>query len=216
MKFQTLIPSVLMASSVLLSTAAQAQNIADTGWFVGGQISQADLKLESRNQEELSFDAPMLEARGGFRFSPYFAIESTLGLTVAGSSSNDDVDDPSLLKLSTAAKLIAPINDRVQLYANAGLAILSYAYEERGSYSYNIYPYRSRYNDTHNYVGNNFLIGLGIEFEVSPSLVLRLAYDSMSGELEYEGDGDGDYYRYSAPDLDATLSQIGVGLHYQF
>lgn len=214
MKLQTLIPSVLMASTILCGAAVQAQNIADTGWFVGGQISQADLELEYRNQKVLSFDAPMLEARGGFRFSPYFAIESTLGLTASGSTSNDNVDDAALLKLSTAAKLIAPISDRVQLYANAGLAILSYAHEE--NYYDDDYGYynRNRYDNTQNYVGNCFLLGLGVEFEVSPSLVLRLAYDSMSGELEY--DDDSYYSRSNSPDLDAKLSQIGVGVHYQF
>ena len=212
MKFQTLVPSVLMASAACLSTAAQAQNIADTGWYVGGQLSQMDLELQYRNEDPHKFDAPMLEARGGFRFSPYFAVESTLGLTVGGSTNNSSIDDAALLKFSTAAKLIAPVSDRVQLYANAGLALLSYAYEERGSYYYNGY-YSNRQDDTESYVGNCFLLGFGVEFEVAPHLILHVAYDSITGELEYSDD---DYYYSSNVDLDATFSQIGVGLHYQF
>ncbi|BCD97214.1 porin family protein [Marinagarivorans cellulosilyticus] len=190
--------------SILLIGHAQAQNIADTGWYVGGKLSQVDLELQYRSMDPLEFDGPMLEARGGFRFSPYFALESTLGLTPSGSTNSDYIDDSALLKFSTAAKLIAPVSDKVQLYANAGLALLSFAYETRDNYSYN--------DDTESYVGNCFLLGLGVEFEVAPHLILHVAYDSITGELEHSDD---DYYN-SNVDLDATFSQIGVGLHYQF
>jgi opacity protein-like surface antigen len=206
MKLPLLTYSALLTSTLFASAASFAQNIADTGWFVGGQLSQADLTLDYRNEKYLDFDAPMLEARGGFRFSPYFALESTLGLTATSSTSNDRIDDAALFKFSTAAKLIAPISDRVQLYANAGLALLSYAQDT--DYSYNSY----RRYENESYVGNCFLIGLGAEFEISPHLILRVAYDSMEGELE----NSDDYYYSNAIDLDASLSQIGVGLHYQF
>ena len=203
MKLKNLTCSAVFFSSLFIGHA-QAQNIADTGWYVGGKLSQVNLELKDGYSDPLDFDGPMLEARGGFRFSPYFALESTVGLTPNGSTNSDYVDDSALLKFSTAAKLIAPVSDKVQLYANAGLALLSFAYEPRDSYNYN--------DDTESYVGNCFLLGLGVEFEVAPHLILHVAYDSITGELEHSDD---DYYNNYA-DLDATYSQIGVGLHYQF
>ena len=196
--------SITLASLLASCPAVAASSITDTGWYVGGFLSQAKVELKNASAP-LKTDGPMLEARGGFRFSPYFALESGLGITAATDSSNDqDFDDAAILKLSTAAKLIAPIADRVQLYANAGLALLSYSHED---------PYRHRYyyDETISYTGTTFLIELGVEFEVSKSLIMRIAYDSMKGDINSD-----DPYTYYPDDFDATLTQFGFGLHYQF
>ncbi|HEY7773966.1 MAG TPA: outer membrane beta-barrel protein [Marinagarivorans sp.] len=196
--------SITLASILLCSPAIAEYGIEDTGWFVGGFLSQAKVELKN-GSTQLKTQGPMFEARGGYRFSPYFALEGGLGITAATDSTRDqDFDDAAVVKLSSAAKLIAPIADHVQLYANAGLALLSYAHET---------PYRSRYYSyrTTSYTGNTFLIGLGVEFELSKNLVMRIAYDSMRGDISSD-----DYYTYYPDDLDVTLTQFGFGLHYQF
>lgn len=191
---------IMSGALICASASCVAKDLTDSGWFVGGQLSSVSAKFEN-DYSAFNLDSEMLEAKAGYKFTPNFALESNLGMVFDGSPDAEYMDDAALLKFSTAAKAIIPVSDVFQLYAKAGLSLVSFAY----TYSY------SYYDDEESFAGNNFFYGFGAEFQIANGVILGITYDAIDGSLEYGDDG-----YYDRDDLDLDYSQFGIGIHYQF
>ncbi|WP_252007912.1 porin family protein [Ferrimonas sp. SCSIO 43195] len=180
------IGSGLVLLAMLGSSAAMAA-VDQTGFYVGGFVSSTTLEVEDFDKSEAGFGA-----YGGYNFNEWFGLESTLFVT--SDYKLEDEDEAYAAAFTIAPKFTAVINDTFSVYGKLGLASMLVSVD-------------TRLGDQ-DFYGVGFMWGLGVNAALTDNLNLRLGYESMSGDLEHED--------FSRIEIDTDLSQINLGLHYQF
>jgi len=89
---------------------AQAKGSADTGWYIGAHIGQADV-------DELGDDDMSFKILGGYQFSKHFAVE---GAYIDFGKTNDAGTEFKATAWEAVAVGTLPIGDRFGLYGKAG------------------------------------------------------------------------------------------------
>ncbi|OXR99077.1 porin family protein [Shewanella algae] len=179
--------ALALVVSMVAAPLAQAQD--DSGFYVGGQIGQGKLELKDSNFSESGVG---FGAYGGYRFNSWFALEANL--LVADNLDSDNLDILSGYT-SIAPKFTWQLNDTFSLYAKAGIA--------RGLVRVDNGYWEEDFD------GYGWLYGLGLDAALTESLHLRLGYEMLKVELDSE-------FNYGARDLDTDMSNLALGLHWQF
>ncbi|QSX29912.1 porin family protein [Shewanella cyperi] len=147
------------------------------------------------NQVKLSVDNDFSEsgvglgAYGGYNFNEWFGLESNL--FASGDLGEDGVDIGAGAWTFTP-KFTVQFNDMFSGFAKVGLASMAVVVD-------------TDFGDD-DFTGVGLTWGLGLNAAINEHLNIRLSYDRSSGDL------DGDF----ADNLDADISQIALGVHYQF
>lgn len=139
---------MLGAAAMLVSFGALAQKQAETGWYAGGSLGQADLGPD----EDTAF-----KIFGGYQIDRTFSVE--FGFTDLGDVSSGGVTaEADALELIGVARL--PLTDkRFSLYGLLGLAKV----EVESS----VFGFRVSDDST------ELTIGLGLQYEISPKAAVR-------------------------------------------
>ncbi|WP_299494098.1 porin family protein [uncultured Shewanella sp.] len=186
--------SALLLTGFLGSASVSAETDR-MGFYVGGDIGSTELSVDSGASDESAYSFGVY---GGYHFNDWFGVEAHLFGT--GDYSDYSELESHASAFSIAPKLTLAFNDIFSAYVKAGLAYIVISNEVDGYYG--------TYSNDLSGVG--YVIGAGVNAAVSDNLVLRLAYEKTSGDLEF----DHDTYYYD--DIGTDLSQFSLGLHYQF
>jgi opacity protein-like surface antigen len=198
----------LVVSTLSLSAVANEKLADHTGWYVGGSIGHVDSEAKKARNFDSSGNA--FGVYGGYNFSKWLGIE--MDLQVSEDIKEDaDLEDGSRVSsvyygaFSVMPKLTWQINNSFALFGKAGMAVLSYTEETRRRSS----SYRYRYDDQWAELVPGY--ALGAEVSTPMGVKIRLAYTSISGDLEYEDD-----YWDDVEEVDAKFETVTLGVHYQF
>ena len=186
MKRLSVVASALLLAGLSFNASAEEQKAKDTGWYVGGAISNVNLEVEDYDDSAAGFSA-----YGGHNFNHWFGLEAQLFVT---GGLDDDGIDIGTGALSVGPKFTWAMNDTFSVYGKVGLAAMVIVTD-------------TVFDDLE-WTGFGVMYGVGVTAAVSESLRLRLGYEYTSGDLDAD--------RSIIPDLDADISQIALGLHYQF
>ncbi|ACJ27087.1 Outer membrane protein, putative [Shewanella piezotolerans WP3] len=174
----------------VLSLTASAYASAETdrvGAYVGGQIGAFSADVEGDSESGQSYGA-----YGGYNFNEWFGLEGTIYLT------NDFVDNEyasvNAASFSVAPKFTLVLNDTFSLYGKIGLASVAVVTD-------------TFIRDV-DYQGFGLTVGAGVNAAVTDKLNIRLGYDFTSAELDSDD--------FGAQDIDMDLSNVTLGMHYQF
>ncbi|GIU51109.1 MULTISPECIES: outer membrane protein [Shewanella] len=192
MKRLSVVASAILMVGLSFNVTAEEHKARDTGWYVGGELSNVQLEVGSFDDSGAGFGA-----YGGYNFNHWFGIE---GKWMLSNDLQDGRVDLGLAVFSAAPKFTWAINDTFSVFGKVGLAIR--ALEVDPDYDYD------EGFDTADWSGVNVLYGVGITAAVSESLRLRLSYEYVTGDLDAD--------RSEMLDIDADTSQLALGLHYQF
>lgn len=181
------------------------------GWYVGAAFGSIEVSAETQDlaQFDLHDRSFSFGALAGQNFNNWFGLELQHYFT--GDLTEDNFDgELNAQYFSVLPKFTIPAAPNLDLFAKFGpvLAILDdddtwdEGDEDR---EYN----RTEWSDV------LFMLGLGVNVEVSPDINLRVAYDFFKGELgvddaEFVTGGDHGF------DLDAQYGNAHLGLYYQF
>ncbi|WP_298773309.1 porin family protein [uncultured Shewanella sp.] len=183
---------------LLMGLLGSASVVAETdreGFYVGGDIGSTELDFDGGVSHDAEYSVGVY---GGYHFNDWFGVEGHLFGT--GDYSNDSDFDSHASAFSIAPKLTLAFNDIFSAYVKAGLAYMVISNEVDTVYG----------TYTNDLSGVGYVFGAGVNAAVSDNLVLRVAYEKTSGDLEFEHD----FYYYD--DISTDLSQFSVGMHYQF
>lgn len=171
----------------------------NTGWYVGGAVGSASTEVSvgysSEKERTESF-----AIYGGYNFNDWFGLEANFFVT--GNAANDNSYDAAFGALSLTPKVTVRVTPAVAFYAKAGPSSMAYVedYDYRDSYG--------SHSGDESWDAVVWTYGVGAEFAVTNNVIVRVAYDHYSGDLEHEDD----YYS----DLDTEIGQTSLGVHYQF
>jgi opacity protein-like surface antigen len=183
----------------------------NTGWYVGGVVGQVSSEFANGPKEQDS----TLGIYGGYNFSSWFGLEGALFGANQSLDTRGYFSPTFLVGFSVTPKFTLVVNDAVAIYLKAGVSILTYSTDY--SYYQQDYVYSdsgARRNvdrdngDSWGGVGETF--GVGGEFRIAKGVRLRIGYDYTSADIE---NLDYDYYY---DNFEVSLSQVSVGVHYQF
>jgi opacity protein-like surface antigen len=196
---------VLTAAILTSATNSFAQNLPspDTGWFVGGSISNAETKTKIDDAPPYKTSDIGFNIYGGYNFTELFGLESSF----VTANIQDSGQDASIDALSITPKLTFVINPTISLYLKAGLAFVVVTVDD-DYYDYDDDYYY--YDDDDYWGGLGVMVGVGAQFSLTDHLKLRLSVDSTDATLEHSTD------YYDNYDIETTLTQTALSLHYQF
>jgi opacity protein-like surface antigen len=195
----------LVVSTLSLSAVANEKLADHTGWYVGGSIGHAD--SEAREARNFDSSGNAFGVYGGYNFSKWLGIEMEFQLT-EDIKEDADLEDGSRVNnvhygsFSVMPKLTWQINNSFALFGKAGMSVLSYTEQSRRRYT-------SYYDDQWAELVPGY--ALGAEVSTPLGIKIRLAYTSISGDLEYEDD-----YWDDIEEIDAKFETVTLGVHYQF
>ncbi len=195
----------LVVSTLSLSAVANEKLADHTGWYVGGSIGHVD--SEAREARNFDSSGNAFGVYGGYNFSKWLGIEMEFQLT-EDIKEDADLEDGSRVNnvhygsFSVMPKLTWQINNGFALFGKAGMSVLSYTEQSRRRYT-------SYYDDQWAELVPGY--ALGAEVSTPLGIKIRLAYTSISGDLEYEDD-----YWDDIEDIDAKFETVTLGVHYQF
>ena len=202
--FQNINGFIVGAALLSASISVQAET-DDRGWFVGGTVSNFNVKAETEEGDGFTDSTENgLSVIWGYNFNSFFGLESQFfyvdGIKHEWSYTYRDSTYYDFYKISMAGFSITPkfkarLSERFSLYGKLGLADLAYDTNAYGE----------------SWDGIVFTYGVGSEFDLTNRLKLRLSFDHYDGTLE-----GGDYSYYDDSDLEVDVSQIGLGMYYQF
>ncbi len=194
---------VFLAALGLSTTAAAEATDFNNGWYLGGYIGNASVKVKAPGSvltDESDFvSGPYL----GYAFNSMFSLEGNILLTdnLAGVN-RPDLSEAWVLSMSFTPKFSYQVAPKVALYGKVGLALVDY-YEE---YVTPTYPK----GENESWLDLAFTYGLGAQFDISNNIKMRVEYDVINADLENAESLSS--MKYVDLDMDRTL----VGLHYQF
>ncbi len=204
---------VLMGSGSLSVVQAvaetAAQEVSNRGWYVGGEFGSVQGEADIGNLYSLDEEGAGLGVYGGYNFTNWFGLEGAVFR-----SSNLADERPELLRAEFATvsfmpKFTATLGKKVGLFAKAGLTYVSYS-EEYDDYDDD--DDDDRWLDDAEW--GEILVGgaIGTLIDIRDGVQLRVSYDHVSGTL------DDTWFSWDSPaeHVDATLSRVLVGVHYQF
>lgn len=188
-----------------LSAYADEASRDNVGWFVGGAIGSVAVKIETKNSSSQDGVSQSYAAYGGYNFTEWFGLEGMIMRTGDVSDDKQNLVSANITSLSIMPKFRVQINQLFSLYGKAGFAWLKYEEE------YDNYVFRRGYNESWSDVA--IQVGVGGEFHTNVGVAIRISYDYLKGSLE--GD-DNVFYRTMVPNVDASVDQLSLGVHYQF
>ncbi|QSX37086.1 porin family protein [Shewanella sedimentimangrovi] len=174
--------------AALAAVLASTSALAETD-KTGFYIGGALNQVKVSGDGDGSLDGIGFGAYGGYNFNEWFGLESNL---FASGDLGEDGVDVGAGAWTFTPKFTVQFNDMFSGFAKVGLASM-------------VVTVDSGLVDT-DFTGTGFTWGLGLNAAVNEHLNIRLSYDRSSGDL------DGDW----ADDLDTDISQIALGVHYQF
>ncbi|MCL1058374.1 porin family protein [Shewanella gelidimarina] len=179
----------IVALAVLgLTTSHIASAETDrVGAYVGGQIGAFSADAEGDSESGQSYGA-----YGGYNFNEWFGLEGTLYIT--NNFVDEDFVDVYAAAFSVAPKFTWVINDTFSLYGKVGVASVAMVIDN---------PIRDI-----DYSGFGLTVGAGVNAALTNNLNIRLGYDYTSAELDSDDFGTSDF--------DIDLSNVTLGMHYQF
>ncbi|WP_372871280.1 porin family protein [Shewanella sp.] len=185
--------SVAALVALMISGAAMAET-DKTGFYVGGALNQVKV---SANGDD-SVDGVGFGAYGGYNFNEWFGLEANL---FASGDLGEQGVDIGAGALTFAPKFTYHFNDTFSAFAKVGLASMAVVVDAGAI--------------EQDFTGLGLTWGVGVNAALSDNLNLRLSYDRSSGDLE-DNDFwfDGENYGGKIDNVD--ISQIALGLHYQF
>ncbi|WP_322040234.1 porin family protein [Burkholderia diffusa] len=181
MRHQSLVSTLfIMLSSTLCTGAAHAQlgRAADGFWYLGGDIGYARDKFSTDRAgwSGTSSSNATVGLRGGYQFSRYFSVESTLSsLGSVEAKSASQKDKFSLGAWSANAVGHLPITDRFALLGIAGIGW------ELGRRRGDI--------ESRNRSAGMFNLGLGAAYDITPNWRARVQYMNYK-KLSWKGVND--------------------------
>jgi OmpA-OmpF porin, OOP family len=114
-KSKAAVAALVFVAGTSLTFTAVAQESFDAGWYVGGQLGQADY-------DEVDDVDAFWSILGGYRFTPYFAVE--FGYSDFGRLSLTDPEVGSARISANAVEVTivgsVPITDRFTFYSKFG------------------------------------------------------------------------------------------------
>ncbi|PKG55453.1 porin family protein [Shewanella sp. Choline-02u-19] len=169
-----------------------ASNIASAetdriGAYVGGQIGAFSADVEGDSESGQSYGA-----YGGYNFNEWFGLEGTLYIT--NNFVDEDFVDVYAASFSVAPKFTWVINDTFSLYGKVGVASVAVIMD-------------GVFRDV-DYTGVGLTAGAGVNAALTNNLNIRLGYDYTSADLDSDD--------FGASDFDIDLSNVTLGMHYQF
>ncbi|QQX79935.1 porin family protein [Shewanella sp. KX20019] len=179
----------IVALAVLgLATSNMASAETDrVGAYVGGQIGAFSADIENESDSGQSYGA-----YGGYNFNEWFGLEGTLYVT--NNFVDEDYFDVFAASFSVTPKFTWVINDTFSLYGKVGVASVAMVIDS---------PIRDI-----DYSGFGLTVGAGVNAALTEKLTLRLGYDFTAATLDSDDFGAGD--------IDMDLSNVTLGMHYQF
>ena len=184
LKLKKSIIKKLVIASVFVSTTSIAVTDKE-GFYLGGNIGSAN--LDTGGFDKSKFGAGIY---GGYSFSETWGIEST----IFASSNLADEGTITASALTLAPTLRYNFSNDASVFVKAGVA--------RGVASV-------KFNGSdRDFSGTGFIWGLGADYSMTDNLNLRLSYETVSADLEYN--------RISETKSDADISFLSVGIHYKF
>jgi opacity protein-like surface antigen len=192
----------LTISLVCMATnlSAQTMPVDNTGWYVGGFFGNQSSDIE-KTSRTISDSHYTFGALAGYHFTPWFGLESTLFTNNQDASKSSALRSTGTIGVTFTPKVTWEINNRLSVYAKAGLSSLAY-YEEYRS------DRRFDEDDTDTWRGVGSTYGVGANLSLSANTWLRLSYDKHQARVD---DADN-----KLSDIDLDLAQTSVGLYYQF
>ncbi|MCL1094405.1 porin family protein [Shewanella kaireitica] len=180
--------SIIALAVLGLTTSTVASAETDRiGAYVGGQIGAFSAEVEGDSESGQSYGA-----YGGYNFNEWFGLEGTIYLT------NDFVDNEfasiHAASFSVAPKFTLVLNDTFSLYGKIGVASVAVVAD-------------SFIRDV-DYSGFGLTVGAGVNAAVTDKLNIRLGYDFTSADLDSDD--------FGTQDIDMDLSNVTLGMHYQF
>ncbi|MFT5789319.1 MAG: outer membrane immunogenic protein [Shewanella sp.] len=179
----------IVALAVLgLATSNVASAETDrVGAYVGGQIGAFSADVEGDSESGQSYGA-----YGGYNFNEWFGLEGTLYVT-------NDFADTEYASINAASFSVAPkftlvLNDTFSLYGKVGVASVAVVVD-------------SAFRNI-DYSGFGLTVGAGVNAAITDKLNIRLGYDFTSADLDSDD--------FGADDVDMDLSNVTLGMHYQF
>ncbi|MBT1445257.1 outer membrane beta-barrel protein [Shewanella sp. JM162201] len=180
-------------AAVLVSGSALAE-VDKTGFYVGGSLSQ----VKASGDGDGSSDGAGFGAYGGYNFNEWFGLESIM--FVSGDLGEDGVD-VGAGALTFTPKFTYHFNDTFSAYAKVGVASMALVVDY-GSFD-------------QDFTGVGLAWGVGINAALTENLNLRLSYDETRGDLDEDSFWfDNEYYNGEIDNV--KISQVALGLHYQF
>ena len=193
-----------------------------SGWFVGGKLGNLNTTFETYSYDGFDYEAVESEKSAsvvsvyfGYNFTDWFGLEAEMSITgdadedlINNELGYDAVDSSALVGLRLQPKFTWQIANRIGLFAKVGLYSAAYAATiESNPYS----ATNNYYSETHSWSGTGFTTGVGVQYTAVAGLTLRLVYDYSFAELDTKDDGV-----FDEKPIDATVSEFGLGVHYQF
>ncbi|MFT5789913.1 MAG: outer membrane immunogenic protein [Shewanella sp.] len=179
----------IVALAVLgLATSNVASAETDrVGAYVGGQIGAFSADVEGDSESGQSYGA-----YGGYNFNEWFGLEGTLYVT-------NDVVDNEYASVNAGSFTVTPkftlvLNDTFSLYGKVGVASVAVIMD-------------GVFRDV-DYTGVGLTAGAGVNASLTNNLNIRLGYDYTSADLDSDD--------FGASDFDIDLSNVTLGMHYQF
>ncbi len=180
---KSIVKSLVIASIFVSTTSIAAMD--NEGFYLGGNIGSAN--LETGGFDKSKFGAGIY---GGYNFSKTWGIEST----IFASSNLADEGTITASALTLAPTLRYNLSKNASVFVKAGVARGVASVKLNGS--------------DRDFSGNGFVWGIGADYSMTDNLDLRLSYETVSADLEYN--------RISATKSDADISFLGLGVHYKF
>ena len=174
-----LFAGLLGAAMAASSPAALAQAPGDMGWYVGGALAQAEVELDCTGTTACDDSDSSWKIFAGYQFNRNFAVElgyGDLGQVTASTPSIGIIPPANVAIESTVWELVAvgmlPLAERFSLFGKLGL-------------------YRADTDIEVNFVGlgsvtdsdsnTDLTFGIGVRFDVTPRLGVRLEWQRYSG-----------------------------------
>lgn len=199
----------LLFTLITLSASVHAQQVDhnDTGFYVGSEVGSTSVKSEysaytyrfprsEYKQYSSKTTASSFGIYGGYRFTPYLGLESTLlavplNRGVSGNSSSD----AALASLTITPKVMVRTSKWLSVYGRAGIAISALCDADS--------------NDC--WSGALKTGGIGAQFDLTDNVKIRVGYDITKGTIEKDLPSNN-----SINDIAISLNRLAASVHYQF
>ena len=186
---RVLFAGLLGAAMAASSPAALAQAPGDMGWYVGASLGQTEVNLDCTGTTACDDKDSSWKIFAGYQFVRNFALEfgyTDLGEVTASTPAIGIIPPASVAIESTVWELVAvgmlPLAERFSLYGKLGL------YRADTDIEVNFVSLGSVTDSDSN---TDLTFGIGVRFDITPRLGVRLEWQRYSGVSAADFD-DGD------------------------
>ncbi len=194
-----------------VTNSAYASLKDNNGWKVGVSFGTADTLTEITGQFNQAESASMTNVYGGYDFNKWFGLEFEAGITGDVAENRASLDNAHYFVMSFAPKISIELGSRFLLYAKYGLSYTSYIEEYDGAVCTFIVSSVSCEDDIQSWDGSGTLFGAGAQVSIFDGLKIRLSYSKTEDTLTSE-----DLIRRYSGNVEASVEQVNLGIHYQF